>query len=257
MITRWLARRGKSTALPGPALQDGTRVYAVGDVHGHIERLVALHADIRDDVLARPVADPVLLHIGDLIDRGPDSAGVVSLLLEGPPVPGMTMVNLMGNHEWMLLEALAGGPDGQGDAEAAAHWVMHGGAAALESWGIAPDAPVQEWAALLPRAHLVFLRDLRRSWRRDRYVFVHAGVKPGVPFSDQLWEDLLWIREPFLDHGGPALPEAPEVVIVHGHTPRPRPVRRRHRIGIDTGAGKGGLLTCAVLEGDSVRFLQA
>lgn len=233
-------------------LPPGRRVYAVGDVHGQLERLHELHDAIRRDLVTHPASEPTLVHIGDLIDRGPDSAGVVDLLAAGPPVPDVPTVNLMGNHEWMLLSALARHHD-----DAAEHWLANGGGASLASWGIAPDVPPEEWLDLIPRAHLVFLRDLRRTWRQDGYLFVHAGVRPMLRVSDQVADDLLWIREPFLNWRGAMLPDAPEVAIVHGHTPVPQPVVRRNRIGIDTGAGKGGPLTCAVLEGADVRFLQA
>ena len=251
MITHRLTAWRKAFARPA-RLQPGRRVYAVGDVHGQLGRLLALHDAVRRDLAVRPVPEPSLIHLGDLIDRGPDSAGVVALLAAGPPLRGVPTVNLMGNHEWMLLSALA--RPQPGDAE---HWLCNGGAAALESWGIPPDTPPGDWPALLPRAHLMFLRDLRRHWQLDKYLFVHAGVRPQLELEEQVMEDLLWIREPFLDWSGPMLPEAPERVVVHGHTPRPRPVVRPNRIGVDTGAGKGGPLTCAILEGADIRFLQA
>lgn len=227
-------------------------MYAVGDVHGQLGRLLQLHEAIRRDLAARPAQAPHLVHIGDLIDRGPDSAGVVALLADGPPLPGVPTVNLMGNHEWMLLEALD-----RGEGEDARHWRHSGGAEALRSWGVPSATPADEWRLLIPAKHLRFLRALQPHWTRDGYLFVHAGVRPRLRLEDQVSEDLLWIREPFLDWPGPMLPEAPGRVVVHGHTPRPRPVVRSNRIGIDTGAGKGGPLTCAVLEGADVRFLQA
>lgn len=254
MVKHWLPsllKRFREQAPPA-RLRPGRRVYAVGDVHGHLDRLQELHEAIRRDLAARPAADPCLLHIGDYIDRGPDSAGVVALLAAGPPLPGVPTVNLGGNHEWMMLQALDRG------GEDAAHWRdRSGGAAALRSWGVPAKAPPEEWGRLIPAAHLRFLRGLGGHWTRDGYLFVHAGVRPGVRLEDQVDEDLLWIREPFLDWPGALLPEAPGQVVVHGHTPRPHPVVRRNRIGIDTGAGKGGPLTAAVLEGADVRFLQA
>ena len=122
--------------VPSPRLQPGRRVYAVGDVHGQLGRLLALHDLIRLDLAERPAPEPALVHVGDLIDRGPDSAGVVALLAAGPPLTGVPTVNLMGNHEWMLLSALA--DPASGEAE---HWLGSGGTQALESWGIPAATP--------------------------------------------------------------------------------------------------------------------
>ncbi len=233
-------------------LPPGCRVYAVGDVHGHLVRLQAVHAAIESDLAARPIADAVLVHLGDLIDRGPDSAGVVAHMLAG--APDLPTVNLMGNHERMLLDVLA-----SGRADDAGHWLRNGGGDSLRSWGIPPRVPVAGWGSLLPAAHVRFLETLLPLWSADGLLLVHAGVRPGVPVAEQAEDDLLWIREGFLDWLGPApmLPEQPGTLVVHGHTPRPLPELRPNRLGIDTGAGRGGRLTCAVLEADTVHFLQA
>lgn len=233
-------------------LPPGRRVYAVGDVHGHLDRLQAVHAGIAADLAARPIADPALVHLGDLIDRGPDSAGVVAHVLAG--VPGLPVVNLMGNHERMLLDALA-----SGDADDADHWLRNGGWESLKSWGISPRTQVRDWEPLLPRPHVQFLQGLLPLWSTGGLLCVHAGVRPGVALADQAPDDLLWIREDFLDwpSAAPMLPDLPGTLIVHGHTPRPAPELRVNRLGIDTGAGRGGRLTCAVLEAGEVRFLQA
>lgn len=235
-----------------PRLAPGRRIYAIGDVHGHLSQLQALHDAVAQDFNERPVSRPLLIHMGDLIDRGPDSAGVLASLAAGPPVPGMPVVNLMGNHEWMFLSALA-----RQDQREADNWLDNGGADTLMSWGLRPSTPLAQWPALVPRAHVRFLRGLAPWYQRDGYVFAHAGVRPGVPLGRQTWSDLLWIRAPFLERRGPLLPDAPDLMVVHGHTPQPEPTLRANRIGIDTGAGRGGPLTCAVLEGDEVRFLQA
>ncbi len=236
---------------PGPRLPVGRRVYVVGDVHGHRDRLERVHARIRADLHHRPVESPLLVHLGDLIDRGPDSAGCVGLLAAGPPIRGVPTINLMGNHEWMLLAALTS--DKYDDA---ARWLDNGGAETLWSWGLKSSTRPPEWLAAIPPAHLVFLRDLRRTHVLGGYLFVHAGVRPGVRLDKQRETDLLWIRESFLNWEGVMLPEAPERVIVHGHTPVEAPVLKSNRIGLDTGAGKGGPLTCAVLEGDRVGLFQ-
>lgn len=228
-------------------LPPGQRVYAVGDIHGCLDRLITLHELIADDLLARPADDVTLVHLGDYVDRGAESAQVVEWLLAGPPVPGARVVNLMGNHEQMMLAAIA-----SGEETAANHWITNGGADSLLSWGIGRTIPYTEWPNYLPKAHLLFLRDLKLYHPVGPYLFVHAGIRPGVPLEKQTRQDLLWIREPFLSskarHG---------FVVVHGHTPRQEPIVRPNRIGIDTGAVIGGALTCLVLEEDRMGFLRS
>jgi serine/threonine protein phosphatase 1 len=226
-------------------LPPGKRVYAVGDVHGCLDQLVALHGLIAADLAARPVAAAELVHLGDLVDRGPDSAGVVGLLADGPPVAGLPSVTLSGNHEHMMLAALSGKP-----SEAAALWMDNGGEATLRSWAVPAATSPAAWAAHIPPAHLRFLRGLPFFHRVGPYFFAHAGVRPGVPLSLQSKHDLMWIREPFLTYAGDL-----GAVVVHGHTPRPEPEVRHNRVGIDTAAVMGGVLTCAVLEADRVGFL--
>ena len=229
----------------------GFRIYAVGDVHGQASKLAAMHELIREDLERDPAADPVLIHLGDYIDRGPDSAGCIAMLGPEPPVPGVRTVNLMGNHESMLLSALERNSDLD-----VLNWLRNGGAAALESWGVGMNVPPELWGERIPEGHLAFVRGLSFSHAEAGFLFVHAGVRPGLPFNRQRRGDLLWIREPFLGWEGPMLPETPDRVIVHGHTPVPEPVVRGNRIGIDTGAGHGGKLTCAVLGGGAPRFMQ-
>jgi serine/threonine protein phosphatase 1 len=231
-------------SLSPAALPAGERVYAVGDVHGCADRLAALHALIAADLAARPVAHSTLVHLGDYVDRGPDSAGVLALLAAPPPVS--RVVDLMGNHEAMMLRAL------EGDAEGIELWLMNGGEPSLASWGVPYDAPPRRWADHLPAEHLARLRGLAFSHAAGSYLFVHAGLRPGVPLADQSRHDMLWIREPFLSHAGSF-----GAVVVHGHTPAGEPVMRENRIGIDTGAVFGGRLTCAVLEEDRVGFLSS
>jgi serine/threonine protein phosphatase 1 len=234
------------TAAPA-TLPPGERVYAVGDVHGCLDRLVALHEMIAEDMAERPVGHTTLVHLGDYVDRGADSAQVVDWLINRPPVPADEIVNLMGNHEHMMLAAVVGT-----DKEAPSHWLMNGGADSLLSWGISRAVPPAEWANRIPRQHLIFLRDLEISRHIGPYLFVHAGVRPGVKLALQSRQDMMWIREPFLssraDHGA---------VVVHGHTPKREPTVLPNRIAIDTGAVLGGALTCVVLEGDRLGFLTA
>lgn len=233
--------------VPAPgALPPGRRVYAIGDIHGCLAQLTALHTMIQADLAARPAPAPLLVHIGDYVDRGPDTAGVIELLRHGPPIAGVPTVNLKGNHEQTMIEALAG------ERAAGTDWLFHGGKPAMESYGLDPDGPRTAWRSAVPEAHVAFLHGLTLMHREGGYVFAHAGIRPGIALEDQTQDDLLRIRQPFLfteqDLG---------VIVVHGHTPTKAPVIRSNRIGIDTGAVFGGTLTCLVLEGASLGFLTA
>lgn len=225
----------------------GRRVYAIGDVHGCDRQLAELHRLIAADLKARPIRLPTLVHIGDYVDRGPDSAGVVRRLMRGSPVKGLEVVNLMGNHERTMLDAL----DGQ--RAAGTDWLISGGREALASWGADPEGPREAWREHVPEAEVAFLKKLEFWHQEGDYFFAHAGVRPGVPLRQQSHEDLLRIRHVFLsseaDHGG---------IVVHGHTPvRHGPEVYANRINIDTGAVFGRALTCLVLEGERLAFLQA
>lgn len=232
---RWVVAPGR--------MPRGRRVYVIGDVHGACESLVRLHEQIRADLAARPVPAAVVVHLGDYIDQGPDSAGVIRLLTSNP-FPGLTMVNLLGDHERMLLDAL------DGDRAAATDWLWAGGKAALQSWGLSPDLPREDWAEALPATHIAWLRSLALSHREGSYLFVHAGIRPGVDVRDQSREDLLTIRQPFL-----STEQDFSVVVVHGHSSVPAVAVLPNRIGLDTGAGMGGKLTCAVLEDDVIGLI--
>jgi serine/threonine protein phosphatase 1 len=222
-------------------LPRGRRVYAIGDVHGHAAKLRALHALIAADLTARPTQSAVLLHLGDYINQGPDSAGVLDLLTAAAQV---RTINLLGDHERMLLDAL------DGDRAAATDWLWAGGAESLPSWGLPPDLPREAWAAAFPPGHVAFLRGLVPAHREGGYLFVHAGIRPGIALDDQSRDDLLTMRQPFLsteqDFGA---------VVVHGHSSAPSVPILPNRIGLDTGAGIGGKLTCAVLEDDVIGLL--
>jgi serine/threonine protein phosphatase 1 len=236
-----------SEFLAPAALPADLRIYAVGDLHGCAGRLDALHELIAADSAALPPMRTVLVYLGDYVDRGPDSAGVVERLMRPPPVRGAEVVTLLGNHEQMMLEALAPRP-AQG---AAGLWLGNGGTATLESYGADPDNP-EGWEAAVDADHLDFLAGCALSWSAGDYLFVHAGVRPDLPLHRQDAMDLLWMREPFLSWQGEL-----EAVVVHGHTPAGQPEVLPHRIGLDTGAVFGGPLTCAVLEADRLRFLFA
>ncbi len=233
--------------LPAPAsLPEGLRVYAVGDIHGCSGPLAALLRAIVEDLAADPPRSAQVIHIGDCIDRGPDTAGVIETLMRPfPSVPcPVRVVTLLGNHEDMALAALA-------DPEMADIWLLNGGDASLASWGVSPAAHPSAWESAIPRAHLAFLHRLPLMHTAGGYLFVHAGLRPGVPLAEQSREGLLWIRKPFLSFEG-VLP----AVVVHGHTPAREPQARSNRIGIDTGACRGGPLTAVVPQANRLRFLQ-
>jgi diadenosine tetraphosphatase ApaH/serine/threonine PP2A family protein phosphatase len=224
----------------------GRRIYAIGDIHGCLAQLCQLHTVIAEDMARRPPVSALLLHLGDYIDFGPDSAGVVALLAAGAPVAGLQTINLMGDHERTALQALSG------EGAAATDWLHIGGDTALRSWSIAANTPRTEWRSHLPAEHIAFLEGLATDHREGDYLFVHAGIRPGIPFDSQVEDDLLGIRQSFL-----ASEQNFGVVIVHGHSASPSPTIRANRIGTDTGAGHGGKLTCAVFEEDGIAFIQA
>jgi serine/threonine protein phosphatase 1 len=227
-------------------LPRGRRIYAIGDIHGCLTELRQLHAAIADDIARRPAASASLLHLGDYIDFGPESAGVLTLLAAGSPIAGVPTINLMGDHERIALDALSG------DSAAATDWLHTGGQSALQSWGIGVDTPRSEWRATIPPSHLAFMERLAQLHREGSYLFVHAGIRPGTPLDDQVEDDMLGIRQSFL-----ASEQDFGAIIVHGHSASPAPAIKPNRIGIDTGAGCGGKLTCAVFEDDAVAFLTA
>jgi diadenosine tetraphosphatase ApaH/serine/threonine PP2A family protein phosphatase len=224
-------------------------IYAIGDIHGRLDLLERAITAIRRDVEQYgPAALTVTL--GDYIDRGPQSRGVLDRLIENPfPT---SYVALKGNHEALLEDFLA-------DPATGPHWRQQGGVETLQSYGIhlrglmpADFAEARnQLRAALPASHLNFLRSLKTSLSRGKYFFCHAGVRPGVPLERQSEDDLLWIRDEFLnrhtDFGK---------IVVHGHTPVPEPEVLPNRIGIDTGAFATGRLTCVVLSGGAPRFLR-
>ena len=244
----------RSTKVPDIAFQKApatlppeTRVYAIGDVHGCFDALTALHRQIATDLGARPVAKSLLIHLGDYIDRGEDSFGVVERLSGEIPVPVTLRFDLMGNHEMLMLDALRGR-----SRRDAAMWLQNGGLETLASYGLDADTTPAEWRARVPEQHRLWLVQRDLSHAVGGYLFVHAGIRPGLPIEVQTPEDMLWIREPFLSDD-----EQHGAVVVHGHTPSADPVIRSNRIGIDTGAALGGRLTCLVLEDDRLGFLSA
>lgn len=242
------AKQGKAARIP-----PDTCVYAVGDVHGQMALLEQLVDRIRADASRRPVRRQALVFVGDYIDRGPESAAVIEYLIRGLP-RRFEVHCLIGNHEHALLRFLA-------DPAALPHWLMNGAAATLRSYGVEPvDEGAGEEAfascrdallAAMPASHRAFFDSLQLTLEIGDYLFVHAGIRPGIPVSEQSTHDLLWIREGFLDHEDDL-----GSVVIHGHTPHPEPVVKPNRIGIDTGAWVYGCLTALRLEGIARRFIQ-
>ena len=250
-ILRWPFGRPASER-GGFVLRRGVRAYAIGDVHGRRDLLELLLARMDAERLADPRPEDHVILLGDLIDRGPESRGVIDLLLERQGRdPALTL--LSGNHEEMLLAIL------NGDTAHLDRWLRFGGAACAASYGIDPHAlgtmPTesarQQLLAAIPPTHLALLRGLRPYLVLGGYVFVHAGVRPGIPIERQLTRDLHWIRAPFLqstaDHGA---------MVVHGHSISDEPAILPNRIGVDTGAYATGRLTALCIDGAERRFLE-
>lgn len=257
MFRRRLSPSGAQPVRPSVAgraaqTEAGSRVYAIGDVHGRLDLLEILLDRIAADIQTGAHQRATLVMVGDYIDRGPDSIAVLDRLIDFD-VDGLALVTLAGNHEDSLLTFLD-------DISVGPGWLYYGGAETLASYGIKvsrhADSPATlcgvqaELRTRLPLRQLDFLRNLKLSHVDGDYLFVHAGVRPGISLAAQRRSDMLWIRNEFLessrDHGK---------VVVHGHTIAPLPELRANRIGIDTGAYASGVLTCVVLEQDQVRFL--
>jgi serine/threonine protein phosphatase 1 len=241
--------RGSATDLV-PSGPPGQRAYVVGDVHGRLDLLENLLARIHSELQRHPAEKTTLVFVGDLIDRGPSSAQVLERLRTYKR-PGINAVFLLGNHEEVLLRIL------DGDAGLITKWRWFGGAECLQSYGVDPEqlrhASHGEALAIvrraIPREHIKFLESFADSCRFGDYLFVHAGIRPGIALDEQTQADIRWIREPFLlddsDHG---------VVVVHGHTISAEVEQRPNRIGIDTGAYRTGILTALAIE-DTDRWL--
>jgi serine/threonine protein phosphatase 1 len=240
-------------------LPAGLRVYAVGDVHGCADRLATLHGLIAAHAARHPAPAALLIHLGDYVDRGPNSAGVIARLADDP-VPGIPSIALMGNHEQMMLAALGCLPAAMAEGvspDPLSHWIGNNGGVTLRSLGVPLAGGVAAWRAAIPPAQLAFLQALRLQHRVGPYLFVHAGLRPGVPLAEQAVHDRMWIRQPFLDWTGDLAVGEPGLVVVHGHTPARTVEILPHRIGVDTGAVVGGDLTCVILEADRVGCLTA
>lgn len=228
-----------------PSGPRGIRAYAIGDVHGRADLLDQLLEKIEADLRRRPARKILLLFVGDLIDRGPGSAQVVEKLrtYQHPRVQPMF---LLGNHEEVLLRILGG------EAELIEKWRWFGGTECMESYGVDRDRfkrastgeALEIIRSAIPANHVKFIESFHDTCRFGDFLFVHAGIRPGVDLDQQLQADLRWIREPFLydetDHG---------FIVVHGHTISEAPELLPNRIGIDTGAYRSGVLTALVIDG--------
>lgn len=241
------------------AMTEGTRVYAIGDVHGHLLALERMHTAISADLIETGYTGQVqIVYMGDYIDRGPDSKGVLDFLVARlGRKDGIQKIFLQGNHEMAMLDFLRAPDSTDGMA-----WLQYGGVETMKSYGLEfeGDLPIpseyavagKTLARVLPESHRSFLNSLAGAIEIGDYFFAHAGVHPKKPLAAQELYDLTFIREPFLSWNKPLAK-----MIVHGHSIAPEPVILPHRIGIDTGVYQpGGRLSAGVFEGNSVRFLQ-
>jgi serine/threonine protein phosphatase 1 len=242
---------GQRPSPPSSSGPRGHRAYVVGDIHGRLDLLEQILAKIDADLKARPVRKTLLVFVGDLIDRGPNSAQVIERLRTYRRA-GVRPIFLLGNHEEVLLRILGG------DRSLISSWLRFGGIQCLKSYGVDATAlgSLDEAAILtairaaVPQKHVEFLESFLDTCRFGDYLFVHAGIRPGVELELQSQTDLRWIREPFLldgsDHG---------FTVVHGHTISSAVEERANRIGIDTGAYRTGVLTALVIDGPERRFI--
>lgn len=249
MLSRFRSRPKRTDRLA-----EGLRLYAIGDIHGRSDLLDTLLTQIDADLKGWS-GDSEIIFLGDYVDRGNASAAVLERLAGGAP-SGRRWTLLKGNHESILSHLVSGRPR-EDDALYPA-WLKHGGRETLASYGLPATLAFgdDEAAALgalrdvMPRAHVELLDSLDLMRREGDYLFVHAGIRPGVPVEEQRQRDLIWIREAFLEHRGDH-----GFHVVHGHSITRDVDAQANRTGIDTGAYATGRLTAMVLEGDSRRFL--
>jgi serine/threonine protein phosphatase 1 len=228
-------------------LPDGFRIYAIGDIHGRADLVETLLLQIDVDCNLYPANRSIVVALGDYIDRGPASKEVLDLLLKYKKTK--ETVFLKGNHETFLYRFLS-------DPTILDEWRLCGGLETLVSYGLSPSINpsgreqrqlADELAKSLPARHLEFLETLNLSFSCGDFLFVHAGIRPGISIRKQREEDLLWIRDEFL-----CCEKLFEKFVVHGHTPVHAPDIRPNRANIDTGAFATGRLTCVVIEGASI-----
>lgn len=242
----------KRAGPPARSVPEGSCIYAIGDIHGALAPLIALHELIEADARRRSAQRRCLVYLGDYIDRGIDSSAVLDLLIDRP-LAGFERVFLKGNHEDGLLRFLV-------DSDGGLPWLNYGGVATIYSYAIKPPDPPSsaeerhraqsELLTKIPGSHLDFLDRLELYHTEGDYLFVHAGLRPGIAIESQAPEDMMWIREDFLESDAEF-----GKLIVHGHSITAEPDICSNRIGIDTGAYATGRLTCLVLEGTAQGFL--
>lgn len=246
---RQIFARGE--ALPAAAIPPGQRVYAVGDIHGRLDLFAALAEAIDADEAAAVPADTTVILLGDLVDRGPDSGGVIALARAWQHRRRVRI--LAGNHEEMFLRSFD-------SLETFRHFLRHGGRETVFSYGVDRTAFAQAelekaqamMRAAVPAEDIAFLSGFEDMIAIGGYLFVHAGIDPSAPIEEQQVHNLRWIREPFLSNA-----ESYGQVVVHGHTISEAPEDCGNRIGIDTGAFMTGRLTALVLEGTTRRYIEA
>ncbi|MER8972866.1 MULTISPECIES: metallophosphoesterase [unclassified Mesorhizobium] len=234
---------------------EGMRLYAIGDVHGRLDLLTAMHRRIESELEWKPAADWRVIHLGDYVDRGPDSKGVIDFLIDAQKRDPRHLM-LAGNHDVGFLDFLdVPDPDGL--------FMRYGGIQTALSYGVALTANAywfgkaetlrQGHAALIeavPQNHLEFLRSLAFSVTFGDFFFCHAGIRPGIALENQSRQDLIWIREVFHDHTG-LYPK----IVVHGHTPVPKAEITGNRVNVDTLAWQSGNLTALVVDGADKHIL--
>ena len=239
-------------------IQKDHRVYAIGDIHGYAETLTRLHEKIDADIAVRPIDQVTIIYLGDYIDRGPNSKGVIDILLQRQKdLPEIKHVFLMGNHEEALFNKFLHDPNGKRH-----DWLQWGGVEAAASYGVFIDKNqtqkeqaeyvAKELSKALPQTHKEFLQNLELYHIIDDYLFVHAGIRPNIEIEQQTKQDLTFTREPFMSFEG----EHPYYV-VHGHSAtKDHKVDIRHnRINLDTGHYNGGPLSCAVIEDNNISII--
>lgn len=251
MLKSLFKKKSRFSPLDIAAIPEGRRVYAIGDVHGRNDLLQQLIEKIIDDDAAREKAESEIIFLGDLIDRGPDSAGVLETAMKLKQQWGDVRF-LMGNHEEVFLQAASG------SEKAARFFTRIGGKETILSYeismqeymGLDSAGLAERLPELIPAHHIEFVKNFEDQIIVGDYAFVHAGIRPGLALEEQKPKDLRWIREEFL-----SVKEPHEKVIVYGHTINGDVVEKGNRIGIDTGAYYTEKLTALALEGDRRWYL--
>jgi serine/threonine protein phosphatase 1 len=227
---------------------DEMRLYIIGDIHGRSDLLDRIVDEINRDINEFGWQESLTITLGDYVDRGPDSRGVLDRLSRNPfPTD---YIALKGNHE-AIFEEFVNQPS------VANHWRDLGGLETLHSYGVPMDnlmlgkgfeEAARALSAVIPEAHRTFLASLKTHISIDNCFLCHAGVRPNVPLDRQNANDLLWIRDEFLNSR-----QSFGKMIIHGHTPNEWPEVRPNRVNLDTGAFATGRLTCLVLDRDCNR----